>query len=313
MKKVLCFALVVILAIAPMAVFADYDNGNNGYENGYENGNDYGYENGNDNENGNDYENDNEDVTPVYVDDTDEGIEAISIDLAQRWTLGMGDEAYDFEVVTGEVDLDGYVSFDEDGFVVFNWVAPFDGLFYVTGHVVLDNASIHISVVSADLDYATTLAESDEFYELHFELELEEGDTLRFFTEVGFYYTEDGYADSAANWSVVIREVIFLGLEEYEEYEVEEYEEEYEEELLEEVDPLAYVEIRIVGGVEFVRIRAAANAFGFYNMSWDADTYTATIEGLEDYPIVIPEVGGFFDSETWINYVPVAWVLEFFG
>lgn len=310
MKKVLCFALVVILAIAPMAVFADYDNGNNGYENGYENGNDCCPENGNDYENGND--NDNEDVTPVYVDDTDEGIEAITIDLAQRWTFGMGDEADErWQVLSEGGVFDptyGYVNAGTS----FTWFTPYAGLFYITGTVFLENASFSIRKLVGGY----VLAEGYDFYELHFELDLEEGDVLLFSVQA---IDED--EEATANWSVVIREVILLDIEECEEcedyeaddYEVEEYEEEYEEELVEEVNPLAYVEIRVVDGVEFVRIRAAANAFGFYEMSWDADTYTATIVGLEDYPVVIPEVGGFFDSAIWINYVPLAWALEFFA
>ena len=121
--------------------------------------------------------------------------------------------------------------------------------------------------------------------------------------ENGYYYYEEAeeVADEATDYPTEVTPVYVEGLEPG------------ITAISAEICPLESVEVRLVDGVEFVRIRAAANAFGFYYLYWDGETYTVTIVGLEDYPVVIPEVGGFFDTETWNNYVPLSWAAEFFA
>ena len=109
--------------------------------------------------------------------------------------------------------------------------------------------------------------------------------------------------------------------EEYEAEEEEAYEEEYADEY-EEIVPIAdfpveetpaerpidSVPVRYVDGVQFVPFRAAANAYGFYELAWDRATSTVTVAGLVSF--TLEEAEGFNDNGT--VYVPLAFALSVF-
>ena len=324
MKKFLCFALVLCLALAPVGVFADeYDNGENGeyyavegYENGdepteYYNGDEpTGYENGDEQE---------AEVKPVDVEGVEEGIMAISADLGQRWTFGMGDVAEGFSFayyvdgsrylatyadglwVAAAEDADDWAIDAESGDVtpvegfdaVVVWYAKADGLFYVTGSFI-GNGSAGSVLLNGEVE------ENFEYtVDIHLELELVEGDELTFVTS----------GTETANWNIVIREVVVL--EEVEDDVVDEpANEEVDIVPVDEpvVDPLADVPVRYVDGVEFVAFRLFANAFGYYSLAWDGATSTVTVVDVVSFTLV--EAGGFNDNG--VVYVPMAFALSLF-
>ena len=209
MKKFLCFALVLCLALAPMAVFADYDNGDNGYEYEYE------YDSNEEYDNNEEYSNDEEYVA----------------------------EECDYCVVV--------------------------------------------------CDYCTFECEYCECEYCEYECECCE------------------YCPVMCEYCVIVCDYCVVEYDNGEEYDADEYNnEEYEvyndEELIGimpidapvDVDPLYNVPVRMVDGVEFVAFRAAANAFGFYELTWYGPTSTVTVVGLEDGSFAVYAVDGFNDDGT---------------
>jgi len=336
MKKFLCFALVLCLALAPVGVFAeDYDNGENGYD-------------------VEDYATDDESAdVEVYEDDatdepTDEAtdaeveedepteapeeIEAISADLGQTWSFGMDDpaaEGFSFVYyvdgvrslatyadglwVSAAEDAEEWAIDAENGYVtpvegldaVIVWYAKADGLFYVTGSFI-GNGSTASVLLNGE-------AVEDFDAELHLELELAEGDELAFVTS----------GTEAARWRIVIREVLVEDAPEEVETPAEELPAaeipaaelpvvqipaELPPEELPAVDPLAGVPVRYVDGVQFVAFRLFANAFGYYSLAWDGATSTVTVVDVVSFTLA--EAGGFNDNGT--VYVPMAFAVTLF-
>lgn len=275
MKKVLCFALALVLAIAPVAVFADeYDNGENGYDD------EYAY---------NAYDED-------YADDVDDDAEeavAVAAD-PQVWTF-----------VTGE-DNEGWDVEEDDYLNTITWTAPGDIAVYVTGSVLVEDATVAVYLNDEPVEGF----EFEEGYdaELHLALELAEGDELSFVTTI----LED---EGSAEWNIVITEVLPVveDVVEEDEYDAEDeyYEDPATEEApVEEASPLAAIPTRVVGTVEFIGFRVAAEAFGYEELTWYGPTRTITVVGL-DVSFTINEAGGFNDDGT--VYVPVAFVYDMFS
>jgi len=307
MKKFLCFALVLCLALAPVGVFADeYDNGENGYEYAVEN-----YENGDE---PTEYYNGDE-PTEYYNGDeptgyengdepTDyESAEEVSADLSQAWVFGAGEESTDGWVgMQGDVDpATGYVVpvYGEDA--MFRWHAPFAGTFTVTGSVIVENAMF--AIVGGGFE-----AGDLEGYDFDFEVELNTFGPILFSARI-----IDADEDASAKWNITITYVPavedVVAVDEVDE--TEEVTEEVEDIVpVDEpvVDPLADVPVRYVDGVEFVAFRLFANAFGYYSLAWDGATSTVTVVDVVSFTLV--EAGGFNDNG--VVYVPMAFALSLF-
>jgi len=332
MKKFLCLALVLCLALAPVGVFAEeYDNGENGYDYEvveYDNGDEpTGYENG-DEPTG--YENDEptgevvaeaEEVEPVAVEGVAEGIEAIAADLGQVWSFGMDEAAEGFSFLY-YVDGDFALATYEDGLWVASvegwtidaasgdvtpvegvdaaivWYAQADGVFYLTGSVVGNDFVVSV-LLNGEVG-AVFEADAD----LHFELTLAEGDELAFVTS----------GTETVTWSIVIREVVVLEEDVVPTDEGAVTDDELEALPAEPVvdyplpGVLVGVPTRTVDGVEFVAFRLFVNAMGDYALAWDGATSTVTVVDVVSFTVA--EAGGFNDNGT--VYVPMAFALSLF-
>jgi len=320
MKKFLCFALVLCLALAPVGVFAeDYDNGENGYD-----VEDYATD-----DESTDVEVYEDDATDEPTDDatdaeveedepTEEIEEASAVEEVQTtWIFGMGDDSTDgWIVMSGEVDVaSGYATpvYDEDA--VFRWMAPFAGTFTVTGSVAVENAMF--VVLGGGYE-----AGNFEDYDFEFEAEMNMFGSIHFSARI---INED--EDASAIWNITITGV--PAVEEAEEVEevvdeVEEIEEAEEVELpaVLPIEPpaaepvvdyplpgvLAGVPTRTVDGVEFVAFRLFANAHGYYALAWDGATSTVTVVDVVSFTLA--EAGGFNDNGT--VYVPMTFALTLF-
>ena len=330
MKKFLCFALVLCLALAPVGVFADeYDNGENGYD-----AEDYlvddeatdaeAYEN----DEATDAEENENGAEAVAEEATPEEIVAVAADLGQTWTFGMDDdtaEGFSFvyyvdgtrslatyadglwvSAAEGAEDWavdtqNGYVTLVEGLDAVILWYAKADGLFDVTLSF-LGNRSMGSVLLNGEIE-VEKLSASEDF---NIGFELAEGDELSFVTS----------GTGTASWKIVIREILAEEAAEEVTEEVEEVElpvEEPAEEVVvpvEEpaVDPLAGVPVRYVDGVQFVAFRLFANALGYYTLSWDGATGTITVVDVVSFTLA--EAGGFNDNGT--VYVPMAFATSLF-
>lgn len=341
MKKFLCFVLVLCLALVPIGVIAEE------YDNGYEyeeatdateyatdyavtdyatDATDYATEEatGYPTDYATDYA--TEEVTDYATDDATEYQPIVPIAAAtQRWSFGLEDSAaagFSFVyylngqrflatyedglwVSSAEYAEDwsvntatGYVTPVEDLDVGILWYAKADGLFSVNGSF-LSYGSTASVLLNGEV------VESDVL-ELHYELKLTAGDQLLFVTS----------GTDVARWAIAIQEV--EAAEEVVEAEptVEAVEPVVEIELpapppLFEITaprPIDTVPTRFVDGVQFVPFRATANAYGFFELTWDGATATVTVVGLTSFTVA--EAGGFNDNGT--VYVPFAFAVALF-
>jgi len=344
MKKFLCFALVLCLALAPVGVFADEnDNGDNAYNVEDEATGDTptyvavheideATDEATDEPTVAEEKENGEEVTDEATDEA-EGIVAISADLGQEWAFGKGGVAEGFSFayyvddsrslatyadglwVSAAEDAEAWAIDAASGNVtpvegldaVIIWYAKADGLFYLTGSFIGNGSTASV------LQNSVAIENIDSDSDLHLELELAAGDELAFVTS----------GTETANWSIVIREVVVVQEEAVEE--VEEVEAPVEELPVVELpvmeipaelppvelpvaDPLANVPVRDVDGVQFVAFRLFANAFGYYALAWDGATSTVTVVDVVSFTVV--EAGGFNDNGT--VYVPMAFALTLF-
>lgn len=218
------------------------------------------------------------------------------------------------------------------------WRAPFAGEFTVAGSVVAgvnpdhfeherdaEVDGVFVSIFhNEDSLFGQNFPYEQETYDFDFLLVLEAGDTIYFIVDPNALFGSD-----ATTWGITITEMV----EEAEAVEAEEVAEEVagepaevveievpvatETEPAEEVEapavsPLADVPVRVVDGVDFVGFRAAANAYGVFDLTWDGATQTVGFPQNPALAFTVAEANGFFDAETSRVYVPVTFAVDFF-
>ena len=328
MRKLLCIVLVLCLVLAPLAVYADYDE------------------------------------NPVQRWAFGMGGEPIDVQGQDGWsfsfaTLEGGPLIVDFvdgnwvpvqdgalsgsiNNVTGEVES-GMFEYDGNYYMIspgFTWLVPYTGAYMITGSVIGENADVTVLIADGWDIYPVSIQEvgeghAAEFYYYEF---LFAGELLIFMV-----IPIDENEIAVSNWNLVLHLLADEDSDEDEAYPAEEYadeaypEEEYvEEDTAEEDYPAAEelpaeeeayepapaaaacqlydVPVRVVDGVEYVGFRAAATACGVLHeeLVWYGPTQTVTVLAGEKVvgEFAINTVGGFNDNGT--VYVPLAFVLQFF-
>jgi len=334
MKKFLCFVIAASLALAPVAVFADeYDNGENGYE-----------------AEADEYYNGEEDNAEEYENGEVE-VEAISDELGQRWSFGLGGEVATEQGIDGwyfSYSLPGVASFPERAeFVDGAWV-PSEEIVY--GEWLIDNVNGYMNTalweydgdtlsVSAVLEWSAPVSgtfmltgsvfgedarvvviqgllaeESIVDQELYGEYDFVE---LHYYVEMNagqvlFFIVHSLNALDEEPSPASTNWNIAITEVLFEGLDEEDEELSLADEEEQEVSPMDDVEVRYVGGTPFVAFRAAAVAYGFNQLAWNGATGTVSIlVDGEVYFSFVVAEVGGINTNGTI-YVPLSFALEAF-